>query len=129
MYEFAGPYRPLNGGEGGVFTPTINQEVIGLSGRVRNSGATGTTTIDLHLEQNDVDQGSVWSTKLTIPANGGISSFFIDFVGPTSQATAGVTLPTFTTRDFDAFDTLRLDMDGSADGANDLIINLEYRPR
>lgn len=129
MFEFAGPYRPLNGGEGGVFGMTIDQEVIGISGRVRNSGASGSTVVDLHLEQNDIDQGSVWSTKLTIPATGGVSTFFIDFAGATSQATAGITLPTFTTRDFSQYDTLRLDLDSAASGANDLIINLEYRPR
>ncbi len=130
MYEFAGPFRPLQGGEGGVFTPTINQELIGISGYLRQSGASGTTILDMHLIQNDVDQGTQWAAqKLVLPSNGGIVTFFIDYASGSSQATTGVTLPTWSTRDFSAFDTLRLDLDQAASGANDLIINLEYRPR
>lgn len=130
MYEFAGPFRPLNGGEGGVFSHSLDYELIGLSGYLRNSGVSGSTVLDLHLVQNDVDQGSEWSTKLTLPSNGGLVTFAIDYASATSQATAGVTLPTFATdRDYDAFDFLRLDLDSNAVGANDLIINLEYRPR
>lgn len=129
MYEFAGPYRPLNGGEGGSLTGTRDFEIVGLGVYLRNSGASGSTVLDLHLVNNDTDQGSQWSTKLTLPSNGGIVTAFVDYVTATSQSTAGVTLPAFTTRDFSAFDVLRIDVDSNAVGANDLIINIEYRPR
>ena len=46
MFEFAGPFGPLNGGEGGVLTLTNNQEVVGISGRLRETGSSGSTTID-----------------------------------------------------------------------------------
>jgi len=131
-FEFAGLFQPIAGGEGGTLTLTNNQEIVGVSGRLRKTGLTGTSTIDLHYERNGADQGTIWSTnKLVIPNTvSDLAFFYVDLLAPSSNSSAGMTLPTvFDVTDFNAGDVLRFDLDGNAVSAQDLMINVWTRPR
>jgi len=131
MYEFAGPFAPIAGGEGGKLVLTNNQEIVGIGGTLRETGSSGSSTIDLHYERNGVDQGSIWTTqKLVIPnTTNDLAFFYIDLVTAANNSSAGITLPVFDSVNFDAGDVLRFDIDGNAVSANDLILNLWIRPR
>ncbi len=131
-FEFAGPFQPIAGGEGGTLTLTNNQEIVGVSGRLRLTGTSGTTQIDLHYERSGVDQGSIWTAqKLLIPNSvSNLAYFYIDLLAPSSGASSGIILPTtFDATDFNAGDVLRFDLDTNAVNAEDLMINVWLRPR
>lgn len=131
QFEYAGPFRPLFGGEGGVLPMTNDQEIVGIAGRLRKTGISGSTVIDLHYERTGSDQGSIWTTqKLVVPNTVADTAYFwMDLVTATSGASSGITLPTFDSVDFNAGDILRLDLDDNAKGARDLILTVWIRPR
>ena len=130
QFEYAGVFRPLFGGEGGILTIVNNQEIAGISGRIRNKGTSGSTTIDLHTETSGSDDGTVWSSqKLVIASGSGVGWFWFNTITPTSAADSDVTLPTFDSLNLTQGQAIRMDVDSNALGAQDLIINLWVRPR
>lgn len=130
-YEFAGPFRPNSSGVGGILGLTNNAEIVGISGRLSSNGVSGTTVIDLHLEQGGVDQGSIWSSQKLEITGGlpGVTYFSIDLLTNNSDASGSVTLPTFDSVNFDIHDQFRIDIDSNAVAARNLYINIWYRPR
>lgn len=130
IFEFAGPFRPLLGGEGGVLPLPNDQEIFAIGGRLRETGLTGSTVFDLHFERAGVDMGTVFSTKLTIPNTvAGPAYFWKNLIDTNSDERAGITQPVFSTTDFDQGDILRGDLDSNAGSAADLIIVVWTRPR
>ena len=129
-FQFLGPFEPLNGGEDGTRGLLFNSEIIGITGRLAKSGDTGTTLIDCHLVRNQVDQGSIFSSPISISntaANG--AHFGKDLVLNNNETPAGVVLPTISTVILNQFDDLRIDVDSAAVGAEDLTITIHYRLR
>ena len=124
-----GPFFKIQGGEAGAIVFPNNAEVVAITGHMRLYGSTGNTVVDIHKIVGSSDSGTVLSTKITLPssmANGQV--FGVNYVDSTSQA-GGSTLPVFSSRDFNAFDALRVDIDSNATGANDLSLFVWYRPR
>lgn len=129
-FKYLGALRPLNGGEDLTFTDIWPYELVGISGYVRLSGDTGTTSVDIHWINGAGDQGSILSAPLDITfnfANGG--RFYKNLVDATEDLPSGVTIPNLTKTTFAAGDTLRLDVDSVANGVRDLGISLHYRAR
>ena len=130
VYEFAGPFHPIAGGEGGILALINNSAVVGIAGRLRLSGSSGTSTLDIHLERAGSDLGTILSTKLSISSAAPNSAYFWkNLIDAGSGASAGVTLPVFSTTDFNQGDILRADLDGNAVNANDLVLQIWIRPR
>lgn len=131
-FKFLGPFRTILGGEDGVRGTIYNMEIVGISGYIRLSGSSGTTTVDLHSITGSTDNGSIFTAKLSITsaATDGIA-FYTNFEEATSSGGTGITLPTMTApnRLLTAGDALRVDLDGNATGAYDLSLNIHYRPR
>ena len=128
-FEFMGPFFGLNGGEAGAIVFPNNVEVVGVTGHMRLYGTTGNTVVDIHKIVGSTDSGTVLSTKITLPnsmSNGQV--FGVNYVESTSQA-GGATLPVFSSRNFNTFDALRVDIDSNAVAANDLSLFVWYRPR
>jgi len=129
-FDFLGPFHKLSGGEDGVLAFPYDTEIVGVTGRLRLTGTSGTTTIDLHKITSGGAGASIWSTKLAI-TSGAIDEIIFgeNFVEPATQTPAGVTLPIHTSRNVDQFEALRLDIDATASGAQDLSLMIWYRPR
>lgn len=130
MYEYAGRFKVSSLGEGGILNLINNMTVFGIGGRIGVAGSSGSTVIDLHYERAGVDQGSVFSTKITIPNTVSDNGYFWkNIIDANSDASGGITLPVFSTTDFNQGDILRADIDSNAIGARNLIINIFMRPR
>ena len=131
-FKFLGPFRGLNGGEDGARGLIWDAEIVGISGYIRLTGSSGTTTIDIHSITGSTDNGTILNAKLAITsaATDGIA-FYTNYLDASSSGGTGITLPTFTAaanRLLNAGDALRVDVDGNATGAYDLSINIHYRP-
>lgn len=129
-FKFFGAFRPLNGGEDGVQGLIENVEIVGITGYLRITGASGTTTVDVHQIRAGVDLGSILSTKLQITSAAANGINFGNHIPDADESEpTGITLPVFSTVNLNRFDTLRVDLDGNANGARDLIMQIHYRPR
>jgi hypothetical protein len=128
-FKFLGPFRTLNGGEDGARGFIEDVEIVGISGYIRLSGSSGTTTIDLHLVRSG-DQGTIFSTKLSInsTATDGVN-FWKNLVNVGESSETGITNPVFSTTNLNQGDVIRCDVDSNATGAYDLTVNIHYRPR
>lgn len=130
IFEFAGPFQPIAGGEGGILPLVANMDVVGISGRLRLTGNSGSTVMDCHYERNGSDQGSIFSTKLTIPNTVSEPGYFWkNLLTTTDDERSGITQPVFSTTEFNAGDQLRFDIDSNAEDAFDLLLALWLRPR
>jgi hypothetical protein len=130
VYEFAGPFQPISGGEGGILALMNNQDIVGISGRLRDTGASGNSEFDLHYERNGVDQGTILTANLVIPNTVvGPAWFYRNLINSTNDGTAGITIPTFSKTDFLSGDVLRIDCVSNAVSADDMNIVLWIRPR
>ena len=127
MFTYLGPFKTGEGNDGGIVF-TNDCSIVAVSGYIRDSGSSGSTVVDIHRVTSAGDQGTILSTKLTIPSTVTAVPWGKNFVYVTEQA-SGTTLPVASTTDFNAFDFLRIDIDSVAVAARDLIINLWYRPR
>jgi hypothetical protein len=132
-FKFLGPFRPISGGEDGVRSVVFDIQIVAISGYIRLSGSSGTTTVDLHSITGSTDNGSILDTKLSITsaATDGIA-FYTNYLDASSSGGTGITLPTFaaaTNRNLSQGDALRIDLDDNATSAYDLSINIHYRPR
>jgi len=129
-FKFLGPFRSLFGGEDGTRGTIVNSEIIGVTGYIRVTGSSGTTTVDCHLIRAGADLGSIFSTPLSISsaASDGIS-FYTNTVFASSQGGTGVTLPVISVSNINEGDSLRVDLDSNAVGAFDISFNIHYRAR
>ena len=132
-FKFLGAFRPLNGGEDGARVFIWDSQLTGISGHLRLSGASGTTTIDIHkIDTDGTDLGTIFSTKISITsaaADGAV--FYTNFLDASSNAPTGVTNGVETNAAaliFNQGQGLRVDLDGVALSARDLTINAHYRP-
>lgn len=132
-FRFLGPFRALNGGEDGVHIAIWQSQITGISGYIRASGASGTTTVDVHkIDTDGTDLGTIFSTKLSITsATSDGSVFYTNYLDATANAPTGVTNP-INTNDaaliLSQGQGLRVDIDGNASSARDLSVNINYRP-
>ena len=96
----------------------------------QNYGLSGNTVIDIHKVDGSTDEGSVLTTKLTLTnavTDGTV--FGKNYLLNTQSTASGITLPVFSTRNFDAFDAIKIDIDSNADSARNLSINVWFRAR
>ena len=128
VFNFHGPFKALNGGEDGSLIVPTNFSLHSVTGFIRVSGSLSSTIIDIHRVTSAGDQGSIFSTPLTIPSSVSAVPFGKNFQDNTEQA-SGTTLPVASVTDFNAFDMLRVDIQSNAVGALDLTLNIWYRPR
>lgn len=132
-FRFLGPFRDLNGGEDGYQVAIWKSQVTGISGGLRVSGDSGTSTIDIHkIDTDGTDLGTIFSTKISITsaASNGVI-FYTNFLDASSNAPTGVTVPVELSADalvLEQGQGLRVDIDGNAVAARDLSININYRP-
>lgn len=132
-FKFLGPYRPLSGGEDGARVFLWDSQITGISGYIRLSGASGTTTVDIHkIDTDGTDLGTIFSTKISITsaAVDGVV-FYTNFLDLTANAPTGITNGVELSAailEFDQGQGLRVDVDSNAVGSRDLTINAHYRP-
>ena len=106
-----------------------------ISFRARVYGTSGNTTVDLHkISTAGVDSGTIFTNKIIAAYNEtdgkGFYSNFIDSTSNNVDQSASQ-LPTMSdaNRNIDAGESIRLDIDGNATGARDLVVYVYYRPR
>lgn len=129
-FKFLGPFRPLSGGEDGARGFIFDCDIVGISGYIRGTGTSGSTILDMHWLNTSGDQGTVFSTKLTIANTAADNSiFYKNLIDATSYAGSGITLPVFSKTEFDQGNTIRVDVDSNAVAAHDITLNIHYRPR
>lgn len=132
-FKFLGAFRPLNGGEDGARVFIWQSQLTGISGHLRLTGISGTTTIDIHkIDTDGTDLGTIFTTKISITsaATDGVI-FYTNFLDASSNAPTGVTNGVEVNAAaliFSQGQGLRVDIDGNASSARDLTINAHYRP-
>tara|TARA_A100001201_G_C4092775_1_gene202710 strand:- start:1376 stop:1918 length:543 start_codon:yes stop_codon:yes gene_type:complete len=133
-FKFFGPFRAISGGEDGAHIPPYNIEICAISFRLRDCGSSGNTTVDLHkINTSGVDQGSIFTNKIIVAHNEtNEKGFFVNFIASTSnnvdQAASQMPTMTDSNRLVNAGESIRLDVDGNATGAKDLVVYIYYRP-
>lgn len=117
----------------GLFMFPFDFEIhsIGISNMVPGSG--GTTTLDVHLlTASGVDAGTIFSTKPSVdstsPSNAYALRQYLPGVSDIKTST-GITLPSLTTTSFDAGDAFRVDVDSVMTAAENVALQIMYRPR
>ena len=129
-FNFLGPFHSIQGAEDGLMIIPFDAEIAAITGRCRVYGTSGNTVLDIHKVSGSTDSGTVLSTKITLSnAVTDGQGFGSNFITSTSATATGVTLPVFSSRNFDAFQGLRLDIDSNAAGARDLTLNVWFRAR
>lgn len=130
-FIFNGPFYSISGGgEDGLLILPFDAEVVAITGHCKQYGTSGNTVIDIHKIDGATDEGTILSTKLQMTnAVSNNTVFGKNYLLSTQSTASGITLPAFTTRNFDAFDGLRVDIDSSATGSEDLTINVWFRAR
>lgn len=135
-FNINGDYRLGAGIEGfeGMFSFVHDFEIVSIHIGSIVPGSSGTTTLDIHLFQGDeIDQGSIFSTKpsidFTAPANAyGVKVFLPTDVDLVTQT--GVTLPVLgIPNSFNAGDAFRIDIDTAMISAENFNLIIGYRPR
>lgn len=130
-FKYLGPFRPIAGGEDGTLFPIFDYEIVGMSFRVRDAGSSGTTEIDIHkISTIGLDTGSILSTtaQITHASSDGAPNYK-NLLVPSALASAGTTLPVFSSTEFSVGEQLRIDVVSNATGAKDLHVNIWYRAR
>lgn len=135
-FKFFGKFKSLGlgGGEDGSLTAPFDLEVCAIAFRLRDCGSLGTTTVDLHkVSHLGADTGSKFTNKIIVAHDEtNERGFFTNFIASTSNAVtqAASQMPTMTdsNRLVTAGESLRIDIDGNATDAQDLIVTIFYRP-
>jgi hypothetical protein len=109
----------------------FDAEIVGISFGNAVLGTSGTTTMDIHkITNGGTDAGSIFGTKPSIISTAGNDSYAAEsYETATSLAPTGYTLPTVPNREFNQFDGLRFDLDSAMGEAENLFINIHFRPR
>ena len=130
-FKFFGPFQQISGGEDGAMIAPFNLEICALAFRLRDCGSSGNSSVDLHLINTaGVDQGTIFSTGIVVAHNETDGKgFYKNYIAGTENAMTHNSMPSFTDRNVDAGESLRLDVTGNATDAKDLIVTLFYRPR
>lgn len=128
-FKFLGPFAPLTFPEDGAKPEIFNFEIVGFSGMLFDRGSSGTTELDIRQFRAGVDIGSILSQNIVITSGAGISQFFTEFLTPNSDFTAGVTLPVASVTILNAGDSLAPKLISNSLGAQNLTVNIHYRPR
>tara|TARA_Y100001937_G_scaffold13127_1_gene17129 strand:+ start:1171 stop:1713 length:543 start_codon:yes stop_codon:yes gene_type:complete len=133
-FKFFGKFRAISGGEDGAMVMPFNIEICAISFRLRDCGSSGNTTVDLHkISTAGADSGSIFTNKIIIAHNEtNEKGFMTNFVASTSNNVdqSASQLPTMTdsNRLVNAGESIRLDIDGNATDAQDLVVYIYYRP-
>tara|TARA_Y100001937_G_scaffold20844_1_gene29220 strand:+ start:647 stop:1189 length:543 start_codon:yes stop_codon:yes gene_type:complete len=134
-FAFLGPFHKISGGEDGAHIAPFDLEICAVAFRLRDCGSANNTTVDLHkINSSGVDQGTIFTNKIIVAHNETDGKgFYTNFIDSTSNdvSQAASQLPTMTSsnRLISAGESLRLDIDGNATAAKDLVVYIYYRPR
>jgi len=128
-----GPYQKAAGQTGleGLYVFHFDVEIVAVAVGNIVAGSGGTTTLDVHrLTSSGTDAGSIFSVKPSITTAAPNNAYAIsNLIDATSQASAGITLPTLSTTEFDKFDALRVDVDSTMTQAENCFLIIHFRPR
>lgn len=128
-YKFLGYFRalslPEDGGRGLIF----NAEIVGLSGILLNRGSSGTTEVDIRYYRAGVDQGSILSTTLQIQNGAGVAQFHTETEDASSSNTNVSQMPVLSVTNLDQGDYLVAKLSSNAVDAQNLTLDVHYRPR
>ena len=134
-FKFFGKFKTIAGGEDGAMIAPFDLEICAIAFRLRDCGSVGNTTVDLHkLSAAGADSGTIFTDKIIIAHDEtNERGFYTNFISSTSNAVtqAASQMPTMTSgnREIAAGESIRLDIDGNATDAQDLIVTIFYRPR
>lgn len=133
-WNLNGPYALGAGSKGpdGVFTFLFNAEVVGFSYYAGSIGNSGQTIVDVHwISGGEIDEGTIFTTRPQIDivaSNDTITTR--DVINSTTLTNpTGHTLAVLNKTQFNAGDTLRLDLDDAMTGANNFQFTIFFRPR
>ncbi len=131
-FNFNGPYSiALGVGNDGLFIFNVDMEITFISMSNITKGTGGSTTLDIHwLSGSGVDNGSIFSVKPRIGVGSPNNAYWLkDVVNKTNIITStDSTTPTFTKTTFNAGDAIRCDLDAVMSAAENLSLNLYFRP-
>lgn len=120
-------------GYDGIFPILFDVEITGLTMYNRVAGTSGTTTVDIHkFTDANTDAGTIFSTRPAIDSTAPNNAYMIrrELDNTNFPATqTGLTYPVFSTTDFSAGEALFFEIDSAMSGAEDLTLELHFRPR
>lgn len=132
-WKFNGRYQQGSAEVGldGLYVFLFDGEIVGLSMGNIVAGTSGTTTVDIHwFNGSGSDQGTIFSVQPSISSAAPNNAYlWTNLVDATSNSGAGLTIPTFSKTEFSKGDAVRLDLDASMASAENLVVNLYFRPR
>lgn len=115
----------------GVFTCQEDMEIVGYSLYSGVSGSSGITDVDLRLISSDgTDNGSIFSTTPKVDFNSANDSFsHSNERAGVQEIPTGHTQAVFSQTQFNRFDGLKLVLNDSMVGAQNLQLTFFFRPR
>lgn len=119
-------------GPDGVFTFLFDVEVVGFSYYAGTIGNTGQTIVDIHwISSGTTDEGTIFTTRPEVDTTASNNTITTrDVLNSTTLSNpTGHTLAVLNKTEFDAGDTLRLDLDDAMTGANNFQFTIFFRPR
>jgi len=119
-------------GTDGIFTFLFDAEIVGFSYYNGTTGVSGTTTVDVHwLSGGTTDNGTIFSTKPAVDSTASNETYTSRNVADsiTNSLPTGHTLAVLSKTQFDAGDSLRLDLDATMAAPNNFQFSVQYRPR
>ena len=134
-FKFFGKFKAISGGEDGAMVMPFDIEICAISFRLRDCGSSGNTTVDLHkISTAGVDSGSIFTNKIIIAHNetnekGFMTNFLTSTSNDVDQTASQLPTMTSSNRLVNAGESIRLDIDGNATDAQDLVVYIYYRPR
>lgn len=132
-WHLNGDYSQVQASEvgDGVFICLENMEITGYSIYNGRSGTGQNTIVDLrYISSDGTDNGSIFSTKPEISPSAADGSFSSEnLLNGGSEQPTGHTLGVFSKINFDKFDGIKLALDQSSGGAEDLQVTIYFRPR
>ena len=127
-----GSYSIADGlfGFDGAYTCFTKMEIVGVSVWNAISGTSGTTTFDIkYIDENNVNQGSIFSTKPSISSSSSNATRgFRNLETGNDFTMTGVTLPVLSTITFSEGSTLYFELSSAMIEAQNCAITLNIRP-
>lgn len=131
-YFLNGSYSFAAGSFGfdGAYTCFTKMEIVGVAAWNAISGVSGTTTFDIkYIDVNNIDQGSIFSTKPSIDStSSNATRGFRNLETGNDFTMTGVTLPVLSKTTFEEGETLYFELSDAMLSAQNCSLQLNIRP-
>lgn len=121
----------VKAGPDGILPVLFDMEIVGYSVYNETVGTSGTTILDIHkLSSGGTDDGSIFSTRPAVDFNAASGSYSLIRLDPAAdlQLPTGHTKAVFSSINFSAGESLRLDLDSAMQNGRNISLQLLFRP-